>query len=94
MKILKTSRFLDELDVIVDFIAEDSVSQALIFLDKLENTVYLLTDTPYRCRESRKSNDVNVREWVFMGYVVPYRVNKEKSRIEVIGIFSANEWKM
>jgi len=67
MKILKTSRFLDELDVIVDFIAEDSLSQALIFLDKLENTVYSLTDTPYRCRESRKSNDVNVRELVFMG---------------------------
>jgi len=31
MQILKTSRFLDELDVIVDFIAEDSLSQALIF---------------------------------------------------------------
>jgi len=94
MQILKTSRFLDELDVIVDFIAEDSLSQALIFLDKLESTVYALTDTPYRCRQSGKSNDVNVRELVFMGYVVPYRVNKEKNRIEVIGIFSANEWEM
>ena len=48
MQILKTSRFLDELDVVVNFIAEDSLSQALIFLDKLENTVYSLTDTPYR----------------------------------------------
>lgn len=94
MQILKTSRFLDELDVIVNFIAEDSLSQALIFLDKLENTVYTLSDTPYRCRQSCKSNDVNVRELVFRGYVVPYRVNKEKHRIEVIGIFSANEWEM
>ena len=94
MQILKTSRFLDELDVIVDFIAEDSLSQALIFLDKLENTIYSLSDIPYRCRQSSKSNDVNVRELVFQGYVVPYRVNKEKNRIEVIGIFSANEWEM
>lgn len=58
MQILKTSRFLDELDVVVNFIAEDSLSQALIFLDKLEITIYSLTDTPYRCRQSNKSNDV------------------------------------
>ena len=94
MQILKTSRFLDELDVIANFIAEDSLSQALIFLDKLENIIYTLSDTPYRCRQSSKSNDVNVRELVFQGYVVPYRVSKEKNRIELIGIFSANEWEM
>lgn len=94
MQILKTARFLDELAVIVDFIAKDSLSQAFIFLDKLDERVFSLKDAPYSCRQSTKSNDTNVRDLVFMGYVIPYRVNKEKMQIEIIGIFSANEWGM
>ncbi len=65
MQILKTARFLDELAVIVDFIAKDSLSQAFIFLDKLDERVFSLKDTPYSCRQSTKSNDVSVRELIF-----------------------------
>lgn len=94
MQILKTRRFSEELEVILDLIAKDSLSQSMLFFDKLDNAVFSLTDAPYRCRQSTKSNDVDVRDLVFKGYVVPYRVNNDKKRIEIIGIFSANEWKM
>ena len=63
MQIVKTLRFQEELEVILDFIAQ-----------------------------STKSNDVNVRDLIFDGYVIPYRINKMKDRLEIIGIFSANEW--
>ena len=94
MQILKTARFLDELEVLLDYIAKDSLSQAIIFLDKLDDVVFSLSVAPYRCRQSGKSDDINVRELIFKGYVIPYRVNKEKHHIEIIGIFSANEWEM
>ena len=94
MEIFKTSRFLTELEVIVDFIAEDSLSQALLFMDKLDLSVLSLVDTPYRCRASTKSSDIHMRDLVFKGYVIPYRINELKNRIELIGMFSANEWEM
>jgi hypothetical protein len=31
---------------------------------------------------------------VFHGYIVPYRINIDKNQIEVLGIFSANEWEL
>ena len=94
MQILKTPRYSEELDVILNFIAEGSLSQAIIFLDSLNSTVHSLVDFPYKCRQSTKSDDDNVRDLVFKGYVIPYRINKDKNRLEIIGIFSANEWGM
>ena len=94
MQILKTARFLDELEVVLDFIAKDSFFQSMLFLDKLDIVVYSLIEAPYRCRQSTKSSDVNVRDLVFKGYVIPYRVNREKNQIEIIGMFSENEWEM
>ena len=94
MEIFKTNRFLVELEAIVDFIAEDSLSQALLFMDKLDLSVLSLVDAPYRCRASTKSNDNHIRDLVFKGYVIPYRINEVKNRIEFIGMFSANEWEM
>ena len=92
MQILKTTRFLEELEVIVDFIAQDNLTQALLFLEKLNAVVFSLPDMPYKYRQSTKSNDINVRDLIFRGYVIPYRVNKLKDRLEIIGMFSENEW--
>jgi len=39
-----------------------------------------------------KSQDDTVRDLIFQGYVVPYRVNQKNDKIEIIGIFSENEW--
>ncbi|MDQ1263162.1 MAG: Type toxin-antitoxin system RelE/ParE family toxin [Campylobacterota bacterium] len=41
-----------------------------------------------------KSNDVNIRELIFEGYVIPYRVDSAKENIVVLGMFSENEWKL
>ena len=44
--------------------------------------------------KTTKSNDINIRELIFDGYVIPYRINTKKNRIEIIGMFSANEWEI
>lgn len=94
MKIYKTTRFLEELEVIVDFIAKNNLTQALLFFEKLDTIVCSLPNMPYKYRQSTKSNDINVRDLIFHGYVIPYRVNKLKDRLEIIGIFSENEWEI
>ena len=92
MQIVKTSRFLEELEIILDFIAKDNLENAILFLDKLNASIFSLPKMPFKCRQSTKSKDTTVRDLIFKGYVIPYRVNKQKNRIEIIGIFYANEW--
>lgn len=92
MQVHKTDRFFAELEVIIDFIARDSWTRAEMFNNALSETVMKLPHFPYKCRQSKYSDDENLRELVFSGYVIPYRINTAKDRIEILGIFSENEW--
>ena len=92
MQILKTDRFLEEVEVIVDFIARDSLTHALAFLDDLDEAILSLENFPYKYRKSTKSDDEDIRDLIFKGYVVPYHINKSSNSIEILGIFSENEW--
>ena len=92
MQVHKTSRFFIELETIIDFIAQDSFEKAKKFKNTMDTKVNGLPNFPYKCRQSLKSNDNNVKDLIFMGYVIPYRINTIKKRIEILGIFSENEW--
>ena len=94
MQVHKTDRFFAELEVIIDFIARDSFKRAEKFSDELSKNILDLPHFSYKCRQSQKSEDENLRDLIFSGYVIPYRVNSEKNRIEILGIFSENEWKL
>ena len=94
MQIVKTHRYLIELEEILCFIAEDSLNRALEFADKLNNKILDLSNMPYKNRSSIKSDDHNVRDLIFSGYVIPYRINLNKNRIEILGIFNFNEWEL
>lgn len=91
--LIKTSvRYEVELNKILDFIGESNPLNALNFAKKLEVKINDLVYFPHKCRQSQKSNNTNIREMIFMGYVIPYRVNLHNERIEILGIFSENEW--
>jgi len=92
MQVHKTSRFFAELEVIIDFIAQDSFPRAEKFKNNLDAKIMDLPHFPYKCRCSQKVNDENVIELIFEGYVIPYRVNTQKETIVILGIFSENEW--
>lgn len=94
MDIEYSSRFNDELFTIYLYIADDSIIQADLFISKLKNSIQNIPMMPYRHRQSSKSDDKEVRELVHEGYVVVYRINKMHKRIEILGIFSANEWEI
>lgn len=90
MQITLTDRYLEELEQILFFIAEDNIEAALRFHDSLEAKIEAIPSMPYKCRQSIKADDERVRDLIFQGYVIPYRVKDEC--IEVLGIFGENEW--
>jgi len=94
LRIIQTIRFLEELEDILFFIAKDSIAIAFKFQDKIEVELQNLSHFPYRCRRSTKSNDEDIGDLVFHGYVIPYRINILKKQIEIIGIFSENKWEL
>lgn len=92
MDIEYSPRFNDELFEIYLYIATDSIIQADQFISKLKTTIEKIPAMPYRHRHSLKSDNKEVRDLVYMGYVVVYRIVKSDKRIDIIGIFSENEW--
>ena len=56
MQVHKTNRFFAELEVIVDFIAQDSFKRAEKFATELGTKINDLPHFPYKCRQSQKSN--------------------------------------
>jgi len=47
MHVVKSDRYLDELEAILHFIAEDSLTQALAFADRLNVTILDLASMPW-----------------------------------------------
>ena len=94
MQVHKADRFLTELETVVDFIAQDSWKRAEKFANELNSKIMELPRFPYKCRQSLKSDDAAIRELIYEGYVIPYRVDSVKGMIVILGIFSENEWKL
>jgi plasmid stabilization system protein ParE len=88
----KSDRFKDELEVIIDFIALDSVNRALIFYDEIIAKINKITDNPYLHRKRPSLNDDNVRELIYKGYTVPFEIDTKNNKIIILGVFNQNLW--
>ena len=92
MIIEKSERFKDEFEVIIDFIALDSVNRALKFYDALVSKINKIPDNPYIHRKRPSLNDENVRELIYQGYTVPFEIDTQNQKIIILGIFNQNLW--
>ena len=88
--LIYTDRFWHELDTIVDFIELDSTLQGEKFAEGVQAACETLEFMPYKCRKSLNFNDESVRDLVFKGYVLPYRVKDDN--IYILGIYKENVW--
>ncbi len=71
----KSDRFKEELQDIVAYIAEDSVTRALQFYDEIILKIENLSASPYTYRKRKSLNDENIRELIHKGYTVPYYIS-------------------
>ena len=86
MQIIKTPYFSNELDIILDFIALDSINQALKFADDLEIKLNDITNMPYKHRQSIHFNDENISALIFKRYTTTYYIDIENNKILILGI--------
>ncbi|MDX4040166.1 type II toxin-antitoxin system RelE/ParE family toxin, partial [Aliarcobacter skirrowii] len=67
-------------------IAKDSFDRANQFKSNLDNQIDNLVNMPFKCRKSIYFSDDNIRDLIFMGYVIPYKIYESKNEIIIIGI--------
>ena len=86
MQIVKSEAFLYSLQIIIEFIAKDSLNRALVFDQNLREKLNILDQYPYKFRKSIYFNDRDVRDYIFMGYIIPYLIDKNNDRIVILDI--------
>jgi len=87
VKIERKKEFVDELRNIISFIALDSEGRAKKFKHELDSKIEDTIHFPYKYRQSFHHSSKDIRDLIFKGYTVVYRVNKQKDRVEILEIF-------
>lgn len=87
MQIIRDDNYLAYLDNVIENIASDSFSRALIFLDKLDYHIDNIPNFPYKYRQSFYYHNENIRDLIFKGYTIPYMIDNDKNKIIILDIF-------
>ena len=83
MKVVYKESFIIRLENQLDYIAQDSTARAKKFKNELLKRIYKARRNPRQFRKSVYFDDPNIRDLIFKGYTVVFRVNK--NTIEVFG---------
>ena len=86
MEIIYEPKFVKTFTDIWEYIAIHSKPMANKFKVELKQKIEELSHMPYKFRKSIYFDDENIRDLIFKGYVIPYRINSKKSSIFIIGI--------
>ncbi|RLA84345.1 MAG: type II toxin-antitoxin system RelE/ParE family toxin [Epsilonproteobacteria bacterium] len=90
MEIIRADFFKAQLRDISFHIAKDKVGASKLFRKELNLSIDNLVNFPYKFRPSYYYEDENIRDMIFNGYSIIYRVNQEKDVIEILEIFNRN----
>jgi hypothetical protein len=91
MKIVRSKKYIKSLQEALSFIARDSRQRALNFKHKLDEHINNLDNMPFKFRRSIYFEDENIRDLIFKGYTVVYKVEEEKQIITIIGMRNTQE---
>ena len=85
-------RFIKALNDIESFIALDNLERAEKFKNDIINKISSLDFMPKRCRKSTLANDESIRDLIFKGYIIVFKI--QNNTIKVLYIYKENEPKM
>ncbi len=91
MTIIHKPTFSRQLKQILEYIAQDKPSASMKFKNELKESIELILDNPTMYAESRYFNDKNIRDMVYKGYTIVYRIRPTKNEIEILRIFNKNK---
>ncbi|MBN1597850.1 MAG: type II toxin-antitoxin system RelE/ParE family toxin [Bacteroidales bacterium] len=83
MKIVFKDSFLNRLENQIDYIAQDSPARARKFKNDLISRIKEIPNNPFRYRKSIYFNSDDIRDLIFKGYTVVFRITED--RIEIFG---------
>ncbi len=87
MTVVRKREYLDELKGIISFISIDSSNRAIAFKNQLDSKIENLVHFPYKYRQSIHHQDKEVRDLIFKGYTIIYRIDVSKDQIAIVDIF-------
>ncbi|MCI6578668.1 MAG: type II toxin-antitoxin system RelE/ParE family toxin [Campylobacter lanienae] len=85
-------RFIKALNDIESFIALDNLERAEKFKNDIIDKISSLDFMPKRCRKSTLANDESIRDLIFKGYIIVFKIQNDT--IKVLYIYKENEPKM
>jgi len=88
MTIKKSNLFKIELKNILQNIAKDKISAMQKFRKELNNQLNNIPNMPYKYRKSYYYNDENIRDMIFKGYTIIYKIYDK--HILIVEIFNNN----
>ncbi len=83
MKIKFSNSFTNRLLNQIDYIAQDSPTRARKFYKDIIQKINKIPQRPLSFRKSIYFDDVNIRDLIFKGYTIVFRINEDS--IEVFG---------
>ncbi len=83
MKIIYKDSFVNRLENQIDYIAQDNPSAVKKFRKELINRIKDIPKNPFRFKKLIYFNDKSIRDLIYKGYTVVFRINNEV--IEVFG---------
>ena len=83
MRIIYKDSFVNRLGNQIEYIAQDKPVAARKFKKELFNNIKSIPKNPFRFRKSIYFNDNNIRDLIYKGYIVVFRINNDN--IEVFG---------
>ncbi len=83
MKIIYKDSFVNRLGNQLDYIAQDSPSAARKFKQELLNRIRSIPKNPLIYRKSIYFNDKTIRDLIYKGYTIVFRLNNDI--VEVFG---------
>jgi len=87
MQVIMKPLFRGGLKDILVYISQDSKQRAKKFNSALFEGINTLEHFPYKFRQSNYYNDTHIRDYIFMGYTIPYLVDEKRDVIVVLDIF-------
>lgn len=78
MKLLFKDSFLQRLESQIEYISSDSPKRARKFKNDLLNRIREIPVNPYRYRKSIYFEQKEIRELIFKGYTVVFRISKHQ----------------
>lgn len=83
--------FEEKLDSLLDIIIADKPQSALKFLNELEKKCEAICENPMLYRASHYTEDETIRDLVFKGYTIPYKINLSDSCVILLSIFKGED---